>query len=288
MIVLFNCGGRTGNQLFQISHAISSRRPGEWLLSVGFEATRALLVSPLKKKWFNIEAEFLQRIVGKFIYPLVYHALVRTGVASAHYERNFRCVVRKGKLRRLTIMRGEFESFLWQARDLAEHFRLKPSVLGRVRPIIESVPSGKSPVFLHIRRSDFRSLSIALPDSYYLNAIRMFRDRHPESFFFIVGDDPEHASAIFRDVDQKEISRMSALEDLALMASCRGGILSNSTFAWWGAFFSRGPLGYFAPRYWSGWTRQEWRPPEIRADFMTDLIDVADVQAGNKELVIAT
>ena len=276
MIVLFNCGGRTGNQLFQISHAISYRMENEWLISIGFGATRSLLVDSLKRNWLDIDNRILRALVGKVIYPFIYHVLMMTGFASSHYERNNRCVVRSGKLRRLTIMRGEFESFARQAPDLAQHFRLRESVLSKARPIFDSLPPGSLPIFVHIRRSDFRLLARMLPDQYYLDAMRLFRDRHPNSFFIVVGDDPEHAESMLCTVDSKMISRMSAFEDLALMALCEGGILSNSTFAWWGAFFGKGRLGYVAPRFWSGWASREWRPPEIRANFMTDILEVQD------------
>jgi hypothetical protein len=273
---LFNCGGRTGNQLFQISHAFSYRTEKEWLVSVGFGATRSLLDGSLKKHWLSIDNTLLQKIIGTFLYPLFYHGLVRTGISSSHYESNNRCVIRPGRMAFLTIMRGEFESFTHLAAELALHFRLNKAVLAKVRPIIDSIPRGKTPVFLHVRRSDFQSLSLALPDKYYLKAIRLFRDRHPDSFFFIVGDDPDHAETIFRQIEAKIVSRMSPFEDMALMASCAGGILSNSTFAWWGAFFGKGKLGYVVPRFWSGWACKEWRPPEIFSDFMTDILNVED------------
>ena len=274
MIVLFNSGGRTGNQLFQISHAFSYRGEKEWLVTVGFGATRSLLDRPLKRNWLNIDSRLLLQIIGTFIYPVCYHVLVRTGIASSHLESNYQCVIRRGKIPFLTIMRGYFESAVRRAPGKPPLFRLRKAVLAKVSPLLGSVPEGRVPVFLHVRRSDFKGLAIALPDAYYMDAIRLFRERHPKSFFFIVGDDPDHAEALFRGIDAKVVSRMSAFEDLALMALCRGGILSNSTFAWWGAFFGGGDLGYFVPRFWSVWMCGEWRPPDIFSDFMTDTLDV--------------
>ena len=70
------------------------------------------------------------------------------------------------------------------------------------------------------------------------------------------------------------VSLLSVSEDLALMSLCEGGVLSNSTFSSCGAFFGSRRLGYVVPKYWSGWPHKTWSPPDVRADFMTDFIDV--------------
>jgi Glycosyl transferase family 11 len=273
MILLSNCGGRTGNQLFQVSHAVSCRRGNEWVISLGFGSTLALLTGSWKKKWLNIDRPVLRTLTETFVFPVLYRAFIRTGIFSSHFEKDGRCLQKLGRVRWVTVMKGHFETCHHQTPNLAGFFRLRASLRSQVRYIVDSRPRGTSPVFLHVRRFEYLAPS-RLPDRYYLNAVRIFQRHHPNSFFIVVGDDPAYAERILKDVSPKVVSRQSASEDLALMSLCDGGVLSNSTFAWWGAFFGKRRLGYVAPKYWSGWPRRVWDPPDIRADFMTELVDV--------------
>lgn len=279
MILLFSTGGRTGNQLFQLAYAISKRREREWIVTFGFEGARSLLSWRCKVRWLSLESRaFVERIV----YPLLYYVLVKTRIATTHYDTDNRASLRPGRMRRITVMKGFFESSREQAEDLATFFRLKESLRSRVRPFLADLLRGRTPVFVHLRRTDFMELSKdsrdikrLLPDRYYTEAVRIIQQRHPSAFYVIVGDDPQHAELLFKDLEPKFVSRLSVPEDLALMSLCEGGVLSNSTFAWWGAFFGGGRLSYVAPKYWSGFERRIWYPPEIGARFMTDFIDVS-------------
>jgi hypothetical protein len=91
--------------------------------------------------------------------------------------------------------------------------------------------------------------------------------------FFFMGDDPAWCEEQFGDLPHRTFSKGSPKEDLALMSLCAGGIISNSSFAWWGAHFCARTAPVIAPRYWFGWAQREWRPKGIDAsDF--NFIDV--------------
>jgi hypothetical protein len=283
MIVLFSAGGRTGNQLFQIAYAISNRRGAEWLVTFGLGRTKSMLADgPWKRNWMNVEHRILAPLLEAILYTTAYYALVKTGLVSLHADRRSVPIVRRGKIPFLVMMKGYFESPQLHARNLAEFFRLKETILAKVRPVLAALPQGSVPVFVHVRRGDLvdhvpkepSDIKRMVPDSYYQEAVSMFLRRHPRSFFLVVGDDPDHAEALFSAIDTKLISRRSAAEDLALMSLCDGGVLSNSTFAWWGAFFGTHKLGCTIPKYWSGWAAGVWDPPAILASFMTDVIEV--------------
>lgn len=287
MIMLFTAGGRTGNQLFQLSYAISKRKANEWLITFDFGKTRALLSSRCKKRWLNLEFRLLCSFVETFTYQFI-----RTGLISSHSDTEGHYDLRHGKIRWITIMKGYFESSRQHADGLTRFLRLKESLRSEVRSFLASSLRGRTPVFVHLRRSDLLELSKdpldikrMLPDRYYTEAIRIIQQRHPNAFYVIVGDDPQHAESLFKDLEPKFVSRLSVAEDLALMSLCEGGVLSNSTFAWWGAFFGGGRLSYVAPKYWSGFEKRMWYPPEIRASFMTDFVDVASL-AGPVTIVV--
>jgi hypothetical protein len=269
MILLFSSGGRTGNQLFQIAYAISQRRRGELFLTFGFSGTKSVLSDgPWKRGWLNVDTHGLGKVLGAAVYSAVHQGLVRTGLASYHTDKGSVPIIRKGILRRLTVIKGYFESPALHRKDLGRFFRLNETLVERVRPALAGLPPGRVPVFVHLRRGDLVALArtyadgfkLLLPDEYYQEAVDLFLRRHPASFFLIVGDDPAHAEVIFRDLDAKVISRRSVGEDLALMSLCHGGVLSNSTFSWWGAFFGTRELGFVVPKGWPRTARPAWEP----------------------------
>jgi hypothetical protein len=274
MIVFFSAGGRTGNQLFQAAYVLSERRKGEWVVTFEFGGTRSLLSASCRKRWLNIQPKRVRHFVERWLYPVIYHGLVKTGVVSSHMDRDDQFIVRTGKIRNVTVMKGYFESADEHGGQLQKSFRLKESLRFRVRPIIGAINEGRVPLFIHLRRSDFMDLRQALPDEYYRIAVRTLKEMCSHPYFIVVGDDPEYAEILFKDIEPKYVSRLTMAEDLALMTLCEGGILSNSTFAWWGARFGEGSVGYVAPKYWTGFTKGAWVPSRIRAAFMTRIIDV--------------
>ena len=222
----------------------------------------------------NIQPRSVRLFVERWLYTLVYHGLVKTGIISSHFDVDYRHVVRSGKIRCITVMKGYFESGNEHSRRLLESFHLRESLRSRVRPLLSRIPEGRTPLFIHLRRSDFGDLKQMLPDGYYHAAAHVMQKLCSHAFYIIVGDDPEYAEKLFRDIGPKYVSRLSTAEDLALMTLCKGGILSNSTFAWWGACFGQGSVGYVAPEFWTGFAKGAWIPPEIRAGFMTEIVAV--------------
>jgi hypothetical protein len=275
MIILFSAGGRTGNQLFQLSHALSARRKQEWLVTFAFGKTRGLLSSSCKRHWLNIESSVFRFLAEKYLYPVLHHLLINTGIVSHLHDRGNNYTMLWGKLRFLVIMKGFFESSPQHSPDLAAYFRLNRCLQFRVRRLMESLTNERVPVFVHIRRADFQHMKWMVPDRYYPEAVSILQQKRKDLFFIIVGDDPDHAEILFEKLAPKYVSRLTVAEDLAMMSMCEGGVLSNSTFAWWGAFFGHGGLGYVVPKYWYGFKRKTWHPPEIQADFMSDFVEIS-------------
>jgi hypothetical protein len=280
MFILFPTGGRTGNHLFQTSYAASLARPNEYILTRGFGKTRSFLRGKWKRRWLNIDAKLPCWFIERFIEPLCWQLLIKTGLVSSVIERGGETLaVRTGKIRRITIVKGYFESDSFMASRIHEDFRLKSRYVSLARARLAKMPEGATPLFIHLRRGDLASISIngygiQLPDAYYWQAVELLKRKYHDPFFVIVGDDPAYAETLFAGLSEKYISRLSAPEDLALMSLCSGGILSNSTFAWWGAFMGK-PGGYYiAPRYWSGWPWGTWYPAGMNTALVSEYLDV--------------
>ena len=280
MVILFPPGGRTGNQLFQAAYIASLAGPKGYFFTRGFGKTRALLYGSWKRRWLNIDAKPLCWIIERVVEPLCWHLLIKTGLVSSIIElRGETLDVRKGKIRRVTIVKGFFETDSFMAGDIRRSFRLKHRYIVSTRGCFAQMRDGAAPLFVHIRHSDFGATfveghNIQLPDVYYKEGVEVLKRKYSDPFFVIVGDDPAYAEKLFADLPRKYVSRLSPADDLALMSQCAGGVLSNSTFAWWGAFMGKPGGTYVAPRFWWGWPIGKWQPAGMDTALVSDYIDV--------------
>lgn len=124
---------------------------------------------------------------------------------------------------------------------------------------------------VHVRRTDYLRHPESFPPvprSYYTTALATIRVTHPDTTLLIFSDDirwcranmarlglggpatfctgrPTPIPLHLRSRDPDDIT------DLFLMARCQSHILSNSTFAWWGAYLSANPEPIY-PWPWFG------------------------------------
>lgn len=101
-------------------------------------------------------------------------------------------------------------------------------------------------VGIHVRRGDYvnnRFYVDLMETPYYVDAMAMF----PGADFIVFSDDIEWCKkqSIFKDC---EFSNGNEIEDLNLMASCKGIIIANSSYSWWAAYLSEAKV--IAPKKW--------------------------------------
>jgi hypothetical protein len=95
--------------------------------------------------------------------------------------------------------------------------------------------------------------------------------------FILMGNDKFYMKDIFKETDSLVISNNVEKVDLAIMTMCTHGILSASSFAWWGAFFSRTKTlttihSYFvAPKFWMGHRLKKWYPSNFFSEWIVYL-----------------
>ena len=108
------------------------------------------------------------------------------------------------------------------------------------------------PVSLHIRRTDYISNPnhSALGLEYYEKALKQFDKR---STIVVFSDDPDwcNEQELFASDRFLVAEENSAYVDMCLMTLCKGHIIANSSFSWWGAWLSDSdqvvaPSGWFA------------------------------------------
>lgn len=98
----------------------------------------------------------------------------------------------------------------------------------------------RSPIALHIRRGEranetkARTTHGLMGMEYYHNAEEIVRQKRPEAVIIAFSDDPTWVTnnTPYKDV----VVGTTPWEDIYLMSLCRGAIIANSSFSWWGAW----------------------------------------------------
>jgi len=102
-------------------------------------------------------------------------------------------------------------------------------------------------VAIHVRRGDYVDhpfyVDLTKTD-YYQKAMAEF----PGSKFLVFSDDIPWCKEqkIFKDCEFSE--GFTEIEDMDRMSACKGVIIANSSFSWWGAYLSSGAI--IAPLAW--------------------------------------
>ena len=79
----------------------------------------------------------------------------------------------------------------------------------------------------------------------------------------------------FNDIENKVIFSNEIGVDFAVMILCKSGIISNSSFSWWGAYLMKERYQVFAPKYWMGYKSHKEYPKGIHTEKFS-FIDVFD------------
>jgi hypothetical protein len=120
-------------------------------------------------------------------------------------------------------------------------------------------------VAIHLRRGDYVNNDFYVDLSstdYYDRAMKMF----PREKFLVFSDDIEYAKSYFVGSEFEFSEDKTEIEDLNLMAGCKGVIMANSSFSWWGAFLGDPDKKVIAPLEWytDGMDRTKLMPTWIR------------------------
>jgi hypothetical protein len=147
---------------------------------------------------------------------------------------------------------GFFQSEKWFKHiesQIKDDFSFKTEILEPCQDMIKDV---QNPVSLHIRRGDFvfnenhpvQSLE------YYEQALSYF---DKDNSVIVFSDDPNwcNEQKLFSDDRFLIAEGNSNYVDLCLMTLCKGHIIANSSFSWWGAWLADSKK-VIAPKNWFG------------------------------------
>jgi hypothetical protein len=254
-------GGRLGNQLFQAALIARRKKPRELVVTMLMRESKAFLTQHLGYKDFS--NPFLVNIADHVIMPYVIKPLIKLRIISALTQDGNVITEKKGILP-FTYFRGYFQVPKLLAPTIISRSCIRPKFV-KAASVTLRCAEERTPIFIHVRRTDYHAYyeSAVLPLSYYWAAIEKMKSVAKDPYFFILGDDTEWCEKRFSGISQSAIPRGTPYEDLALMSLCAGGILSNSSFAWWGGELCKRTAPVIAPKYWFGWPQKEWQPRGI-------------------------
>ena len=281
-MIFFFENGRLGNQLFQY-HGLRYFFQKDKILFFG--------CSELKAHFSPLNAVFIPDTLLARITKIIAIWLVKFRILTCILESDESSsqassilIVRRGLFSQIRVVSGNvyFQNSNVAAR-LQVNTYLKPSLTEKALSFLShkglSITSDFL-VFVHIRRGDYlffpdKKFPAVLPLKWYQSAMAYVQDRVPKPVFVLMGDDPFYIRDVFVESENLVISDNTLGVDMAIMSLCHSGILSSSSFAWWGAYICKSnsandPL-FIAPKYWCGYRAGKWFPPKFESEWITYL-----------------
>lgn len=231
---VFNLGknGRLGNQLFQIFSAWGYAKKYDYSLHFNHVPILDYLDIEYSETWFESKRSHSDKNSLKY-------------ETIPHYD--------------YIVLNGYFQSpFYWD--NFINEF---PNVLkwknAGKRKGEQILGNDKKNCFIHVRRGDYvRVSSLLLSPEYYYDAIERIIETEKDVNFHVFSDDIEYCENIFKDYDFIYHKYNSDIQDVVLMSLCDYGIMSNSSFSWWGGYMEKKKLCIY-PQHWFNKTELDTR-----------------------------
>ena len=149
-------------------------------------------------------------------------------------------------------IQGLFKSWIYFKHiedEIRDDFQFKDFVQDPCNEMMSSLE--EVPISLHIRRKDYvtNPNHSALGIEYYQKALKEFDENETVLVF---SDDPDWCKEqeLFADDRFMIAEGNSGWVDMCLMTMCKGHIIANSSFSWWGAWLAKSekvvaPSGWF-------------------------------------------
>lgn len=194
--------------------------------------------------------------------------------SNSHSTTDYRYLFKRGiplnsRVPSFTLQLGPFSP--WNPSDyprpitLNGYFQNLPSIQSVLPIVLEDLRESlgrmgltkhKDKTFIHVRRGDYLTYSHlygGVGEDYYKKAMVHFPNN-----FIVLSDDPEWCRTQPWLAHCEIIDEPDELKSLAIMASCEGAIIANSTFSWWGAMLSAKKVVY--PSKWFSTVRPDLFP----------------------------
>lgn len=265
---IFLADGRIGNQIFQYLFLKTIQVNNEKIIVSGFEELREVFqindFINLNKNNRCVRALLFR--ICKPILSFLSDKKIISSIAVKKEKMLENCIrestsydTKQGIINRVTYVKlGFFQSEVFFDKSFTSNLKFKETYLTKSSELLNCIPNNCHKIFVHIRRNDYKNFTVCgqstlLPMSYYKDQIEWFIQNRKDCFFIFLGDDTKFLSEEFQYVENKMISsNLHYGTDLAIMTQCNSGILSPSSFGWWGSYMMEERDTVFAPKFWLG------------------------------------
>lgn len=270
--------GGLGNQMFQYAYALALREryPAAeiWLDTREYKTYQrrsfALTDFALAENTNVFDAGRLRydtAIKVYHVYQRLYREVRKThpyGVNEALARRGMiltglGCSLPAASLPEETFLYGYFQNVdvLLPIRSrLRKAYSLADADQKRLAPSLLAAADGAAAVSIRLGSDIVQSGWTLCSREYYRAGLERIRKEHPVERLIVFSDAPERVAGEkwFDDLDLEitYTSGLSPAEQMEVMQRCRHFVISNSTFAWWGAFLGAEDGIVIAPKLWQG------------------------------------
>lgn len=286
MIIFFQSGG-LGNQLFQYS-CFRKYFPKHKLVFFGFQELHKTFDNTLATfffldiKKFNNSLKFL--LTRNFFSFLAYIRIIGQ-VSELNKNEKYKLIIRNGILFNVYLAKYVY----FQNQECHKELNAIPILKKKFINLAKNWLKKKGIlfdqsrlIFVHIRRGDYIFFPSAkypavLDLIWYKKAMFYMRQKLNKPIFIVMSDDRKYIYNAFKESGSLIISDNSAEIDLAIMSTCAHGILSPSTYSWWGAYLSKSnkfdktSTYFIAPKFWAGHRAKKWFPANFFSKWITYL-----------------
>lgn len=253
--------GRFGNQLFQLAFIDSISNEKEIKIIFNMDSyNENFKLNDKKFKIVKIEKPIALYVIFllKHILRLLSRIKLITHINQIYENEIWKkeLQIKRGLFPIRYIDRGFFQFNSVVSDDFVSKIEINYNEC--VNSFMKSINENGFKIFVHVRRGDYLFLKykgimgINLPVGYYIEAMNLIREKLGRVVFIILSDDQEFCKLAFKG-DDLIFANFSSVDDFAMMTKCDGGIMSNSSFSWWGARLIKKQIILISPKYWFGW-----------------------------------
>ncbi|MCC8425725.1 alpha-1,2-fucosyltransferase [Mucilaginibacter sp. UR6-11] len=277
--------GRLGNQLFQYAFIYATAKK----LDTGFYLDKSI-EHFIPVKYFKLKTDFLLPLDSSFFSTKGFKRSLRLNKRKSFYAWLQKIIFGNKnitlyntdppdealqRLKNNYMYQGYFQSekyFESSSADIRKLLVIKKRHVRKFKTLSRNVLSTRKTIVIHIRRGDYIDHSWSLPLSYYKKALDLADYENANCVF--ISDEPEFVEKEFSYIKKKYVSNNPEIIDLQFLINADIGILSNSSFSWWGAWLNnKEHKQFFAPKYWLGFKTLQEYPVEIGACMNFNLIE---------------
>jgi hypothetical protein len=259
--------GRLGNQMFIYAFALhaGARLKRRFMISYDLSDERNFQLPEFFacRKYHRASNVFLIRFLRKLKLRFPEVALDSWGSPEVEFK----------KVRNWKLLTGFMQSSRYfEASDalVRSELEIRPEFKAQFDKKYGALFSKSKTLVVHRRRGDYKEFGdeklgydLVLPVSYYEKALSLVGNLDDFEVFFI-GDDCSDLKERFGQRPNFHYESNDMIVDFQLIQNADIAIISNSSFAWWGAYLnSRPQKNIYAPKYWLGFKVKQEFPNSI-------------------------